>query len=252
MNCDIWLQFYHSLSLSQANSLSLDIFFFIMASAQFKIVLLGESAVGKSSVVQRFVKDAFSDQRESTIGAAFLTHTINIGPSTVSEGVAAGQALPAPPSQNVAVKFEIWDTAGQERYRALASMYYRNAQGALVVYDVSSPASLEQARYWTRELERHAPQQIVVALVGNKMDLVEEEPETDAAARELAEEYGLIWFKTSAKTGENVQGVFQQLALRLPYDAQLEKRRGNQRGSETVKLGRNSTARAGVGEQCAC
>ncbi|KAL8934900.1 MAG: hypothetical protein Q9216_005673, partial [Gyalolechia sp. 2 TL-2023] len=86
--------------------------------AQFKLVLLGESAVGKSSLVLRFVKDQFDDYRESTIGAAFLTQTISLDDSTT-------------------VKFEIWDTAGQERYKSLAPMYYRNANCAVVVYDIT-------------------------------------------------------------------------------------------------------------------
>jgi len=85
---------------------------------QFKLVLLGESAVGKSSLVLRFVKDQFDDYRESTIGAAFLTQTICLDDATT-------------------VKFEIWDTAGQERYKSLAPMYYRNANCAVVVYDIT-------------------------------------------------------------------------------------------------------------------
>jgi hypothetical protein len=86
--------------------------------AQFKLVLLGESAVGKSSIVLRFVKDQFDSYRESTIGAAFLTQTISL-------------------DENTTVKFEIWDTAGQERYKSLAPMYYRNANCAVVVYDIT-------------------------------------------------------------------------------------------------------------------
>ncbi|KAI6031341.1 GTP-binding protein RAB5 [Pisolithus microcarpus] len=100
---------------------------------QFKLVLLGESAVGKSSLVLRFVKDQFDDYRESTIGAAFLTQTVT---------------------------FEIWDTAGQERYKA--PMYYRNANCAVV---------LDKARAWIRELQRQADPSIVIALCGNKTDL---------------------------------------------------------------------------------
>ncbi|CAD6929619.1 unnamed protein product, partial [Tilletia laevis] len=85
---------------------------------QFKLVLLGESAVGKSSLVLRYVKDQFDDYRESTIGAAFLTQTLSLDPQTT-------------------IKFEIWDTAGQERYKSLAPMYYRNANCAVVVYDIT-------------------------------------------------------------------------------------------------------------------
>ena len=90
---------------------------------QFKLVLLGESAVGKSSLVLRFVKDSFDDYRESTIGAAFLTQTISLDESST-------------------VKFEIWDTAGQERYKSLAPMYYRNANCAVVVYDITQAVGI--------------------------------------------------------------------------------------------------------------
>ncbi|GMF89515.1 unnamed protein product [[Candida] boidinii] len=123
--------------------------------AQFKLVLLGESAVGKSSIVHRFVKDSFDDLRESTIGAAFLTQTIAL-------------------DNNVTVKFEIWDTAGQERYKSLAPMYYRNANCALVVYDITQPTSLDRAKSWIKELQRQASPDIVIALAGNKLDLESE------------------------------------------------------------------------------
>merc|ERR1712000_233655 len=113
--------------------------------AQFKLVLLGESAVGKSSLVLRFVKDQFDDYRESTIGAAFLTQTITL---------------------------EIWDTAGQERYKSLAPMYYRNANCAVVVYDITQSASLDKAKAWVKELQRQANENIIIALAGNKLDLV--------------------------------------------------------------------------------
>ena len=96
--------------------------------AQFKLVLLGESAVGKSSIVHRFVKNTFDDMRESTIGAAFLTQTITI------------------PESETTIKFEIWDTAGQERYKSLAPMYYRNANAALCVYDITSRSSFQKPK----------------------------------------------------------------------------------------------------------
>lgn len=117
-----------------------------------KLVLLGESAVGKSSLVLRFVKDQFDDYRESTIGAAFLTQTVSL-------------------DANTTVKFEIWDTAGQERYKSLAPMYYRNAHCAVVVYDITQASSLEKAKAWIRELQRQADSNIVIALAGNKTDL---------------------------------------------------------------------------------
>jgi len=101
---------------------------------QFKLVLLGESAVGKSSLVLRFVKGQFHEFQESTIGAAFLTQTVCLDDTTV--------------------KFEIWDTAGQERYHSLAPMYYRGAQAAIVVYDITNADTFERAKQWVKELQR--------------------------------------------------------------------------------------------------
>ncbi|KAH7966948.1 hypothetical protein HPB49_020866 [Dermacentor silvarum] len=118
---------------------------------QFKLVLLGESAVGKSSLVLRFVKGQFHEYQESTIGAAFLTQTVCLDDTTV--------------------KFEIWDTAGQERYHSLAPMYYRGAQAAIVVYDITNQDTFGRAKTWVKELQRQASPSIVIALAGNKADL---------------------------------------------------------------------------------
>ncbi|KAI9888006.1 MAG: GTP-binding protein of the rab/ypt [Watsoniomyces obsoletus] len=171
--------------------------------AQFKLVLLGESAVGKSSLVLRFVKDQFDDYRESTIGAAFLTQTIALDDHTT-------------------VKFEIWDTAGQERYKSLAPMYYRNANCAVVVYDITHASSLDKAKSWVKELQRQANENIVIALAGNKLDLVTEYPDKRAIvaadAQAYAKEAGLLFFETSAKTAENVKELFTAIARRLPLD----------------------------------
>lgn len=164
-----------------------------------KLVLLGEAAVGKSSIVLRFVSNDFSENKEPTIGAAFLTQRVNIGEQTV--------------------KFEIWDTAGQERFASLAPMYYRNAQAALVVYDVTKPQSFIKARHWVKELHEQASKGIVIALVGNKLDMIENGGERKVAKEEaerLAEEEGLLFFETSAKSGENVNEVFLGIGEKIP------------------------------------
>lgn len=131
------------------------------------------------------------------------------------------------------IKFEIWDTAGQERFASLAPMYYRNAQSALVVYDLTKPTSLIKAKHWVAELQRQASPGIVIALVGNKLDLTNESSESgddDAAegddgdarkvptaeAKSYAEEEGLLFFETSAKNGTNVTEVFTAIANAIP------------------------------------
>merc|ERR1719484_375032 len=155
---------------------------------QFKLVLLGESAVGKSSLVLRFVKGQFHEFQESTIGAAFLTQTVCLDDTTV--------------------KFEIWDTAGQERYHSLAPMYYRGAQAAIVVYDITNADTFERAKSWVKELQRQASPNIVIALAGNKSDLNSKRKVEPEEAESYANDNGIFFMETSAKTAANVNELF--------------------------------------------
>jgi len=163
---------------------------------QFKLVLLGESAVGKSSLVLRFVKGQFHEFQESTIGAAFLTQTVCLDETTV--------------------KFEIWDTAGQERYHSLAPMYYRGAQAAIVVFDIESQDTFARAKTWVKELQRQASPNIVIALAGNKADLANKRMVEYEEAQAYAEDNGLLFMETSAKTAMNVNEIFLAIAKKLP------------------------------------
>eukprot|EP00128_Syssomonas_multiformis_P001077 Colp12_sorted_trinity150504_noHs@25975 len=167
---------------------------------QFKLVLLGESAVGKSSLVLRFVKGQFHEYQESTIGAAFLTQTVCLDDTTV--------------------KFEIWDTAGQERYHSLAPMYYRTAQAAIVAYDVTNADTFGRAKTWVKELQRQASTNIVIALAGNKADLAANRAVEYEEAQAYAEENGLLFMETSAKTAMNVNEIFLAIARKLPKNEQ--------------------------------
>lgn len=213
-----------------------------------KLVLLGEAAVGKSSLVLRFVSNDFQENKEPTIGAAFLTQKCSL-PTRM-------------------IKFEIWDTAGQERFASLAPMYYRNAQSALVVYDITKPTSFIKARHWVNELKAQASPGIVIALVGNKLDLVssdakkisadsglaedggaedqdEDEEETGSVRKvakeegqQLADSEGLLFFETSAKSGLNVRDVFLSIANKIPEDAASKRGAGGAAGA----AGGNSAA----------
>ncbi|KAI8614481.1 ras family-domain-containing protein [Chytriomyces sp. MP71] len=171
---------------------------------QVKLVLLGEAAVGKSSLVLRFVNNEYQENKEPTIGAAFLTQKCRL--------------------EDKIIKFEIWDTAGQERFASLAPMYYRNAQAAVVAYDITKQASLEKAKSWVKELQRQANPNIIIALVGNKLDLEAERAVPTEEAQAYASEQGLLFTEASAKTGEFVMEVFTEIAKKIPLEHLLASR----------------------------
>mmetsp|Transcript_11717 Transcript_11717/g.30627 ORF Transcript_11717/g.30627 Transcript_11717/m.30627 type:complete len:211 (-) Transcript_11717:371-1003(-) len=157
----------------------------------FKLVLLGDTAVGKSCLVVRFVRDEFFEFQEPTIGAAFLTQSVATGAATV--------------------KFEIWDTAGQERYRSLAPMYYRGAAAAIVVYDITNKDSFNGAKSWVKELQRRGDPNAVIALAGNKADLQSKRKIDYQEAQQYAEENGIMHIETSAKNDTNVKSLFHEI-----------------------------------------
>ena len=209
---------------------------------QVKLVLLGESAVGKSSLVQRFVNREYVENREPTIGAAFLTQKCTF--------------------QDRTIKFEIWDTAGQERFHSLAPMYYRNSQAAIVVYDITKSATLDKAKSWVKELQRQANTDIVIALVGNKLDLCDEETEESSEnerqvpkedAQAYADEAGLLFFETSAKSSQNVDSVFTAIAKKIPLESMYTPGSGrNAVGGRNNLDGVNLMQQPSAGSSSAC
>jgi small GTP-binding protein len=158
-----------------------------------KLVLLGDSSVGKSCIVHRLLTNDFIEFHESTIGSSFSTQSITVDGQTVN--------------------FEIWDTAGQERYRSLAPMYYRGAKVALVVYDVTSQQSFVGAKRWISLLSSTDLPELIIVLVGNKTDKINREV-TNEEGNSFALENGIMFYETSAKTNVNIEPMFIEVAKR--------------------------------------
>ncbi|GJT96870.1 Ras-related protein RGP1-like protein [Tanacetum coccineum] len=154
----------------------------------FKIVLIGDSAVGKSQLLARFSRNEFSLDSKATIGVEFQTKTMVIDHKNV--------------------KAQIWDTAGQERYRAVTSAYYRGAVGAMLVYDITKRQSFDHIARWLEELRGHADNNIVIMLIGNKSDLDSQRDVSTEDAKEFAEREGLFFMETSALEATNVEPAF--------------------------------------------
>jgi small GTP-binding protein len=161
-----------------------------------KIVMVGSATVGKTSIVNRFAEGLFNSSTQPTIGAAFLALIVR--------------------TPRYLVKLQIWDTAGCERYRAMAAMYFQNAHGAIIVYDVTSLQSFNDVETWLAELREHGDRKIAIALVGNKTDLVHERAVAPEAGRQYALDNGIDVFKeTSAANGANISDIFTELVLHM-------------------------------------
>ena len=159
-----------------------------------KIVLLGDTAVGKTSLCARLVNNTFDNFNEPTIGAAFQTKTIECG--------------------DISHKLEIWDTAGQERYHSLAPMYYRGAKAAVIVFDITKKETFECAKRWVDELN-YATKNVIVILSGNKCDLNHSRDISTEEAQKYADQNGLIYLETSAKENINIHKIFETISEKI-------------------------------------
>lgn len=159
----------------------------------FKIVLTGDSSVGKSQLLNRLCNNKFSEESKSTIGVEFLLKNVKI--------------------KNHVCKAQIWDTAGQERYRAITKAYYRGCVGVIIVYDIVNHISYENVTRWLKEINDNIDpnNNIVVALIGNKVDLTYLRTTLTHEAETFAIQNNMLFFETSAKTGENVELVFDKI-----------------------------------------
>uniref|UniRef100_A0A1B0B9M6 Ras-related protein Rab-25 n=1 Tax=Glossina palpalis gambiensis TaxID=67801 RepID=A0A1B0B9M6_9MUSC len=161
----------------------------------FKVVLLGDTSVGKSNLVSRFTRNEFNLESKSTIGVEFATRSVKV--------------------DGITIKVQVWDTAGQECYRALTSAYYRGAVGALLVYDIAKRMTYENIDRWLQALRYHVDRDIVIMMVGNKSDLTDLRSVTTNEAKQFAELKGLSFIETSALDSTNVDAAFQNVLAEI-------------------------------------
>lgn len=161
----------------------------------FKLLLIGDSGVGKSCLLLRFADDTYTESYISTIGVDFKIRTIELEGKTV--------------------KLQIWDTAGQERFRTITSSYYRGAHGIIVVYDVTDNESFTHVKQWLTEIDRYASEGVNKLLVGNKSDLTGKKVVEYSVAKEFADQLNIPFLETSAKNATNVEQAFLTMAKQI-------------------------------------
>ncbi|CAH1181934.1 unnamed protein product [Phyllotreta striolata] len=161
----------------------------------FKLLLIGDSGVGKSCLLLRFADDTYTESYISTIGVDFKIRTIDLDGKTI--------------------KLQIWDTAGQERFRTITSSYYRGAHGIIVVYDCTDQDSFNNVKQWLEEIDRYACDNVNKLLVGNKSDLTTKKVVDFNTAKEYADQLGVPFLETSAKNATNVEQAFMTMAAEI-------------------------------------
>ena len=161
----------------------------------FKIILIGNSGVGKSSILQRYMKRAFDANYKITIGVDFLMKSLVIN--------------------NQIVKLQVWDTAGQEKYKSMVSSYYRGANVALIVFDITNHQSFDSLPMWIENFYKNGPEQKNIILIGNKKDLADLRQVTQQEAEAFSETNNMMYFETSAKEGDNIEYIFNYAAEKL-------------------------------------
>mmetsp|Transcript_20174 Transcript_20174/g.55692 ORF Transcript_20174/g.55692 Transcript_20174/m.55692 type:complete len:281 (-) Transcript_20174:431-1273(-) len=199
-----------------------------VGAIKHKLVFLGDSSVGKTSIITRFVNDNYSGKYQATIGIDFLSKTVYLEDGRV-------------------LKLLLWDTAGQERFRSLIPSYIRDSSAALVVYDISSRTSFENSRQWIENVREERGDDVLICLVGNKTDLGNERRKVSTEeGEERAREQGLLFTECSAKAGYNIMTTFAKIARALPETAPASINRLNSTAS-SGSAGTNGSSNGGAG-----
>lgn len=189
----------------------------------FKLLLIGDSGVGKSCVLLRFADDTYSDCYVSTIGVDFKVRTLDV--------------------DGKRCKLQLWDTAGQEKFRTITNSYYRGAHGIVVVYDITDKESFNNVRHWVEEVDKYAAENVHKLLLGNKCDLTSKRAVYYDEANELAESLGVKFMETSAKNAHNVDQAFQAMASEIKDHVALQAAPRAHGHSTTLEVGARSDRR---------
>eukprot|EP00316_Scyphosphaera_apsteinii_P013444 CAMPEP_0119311888 /NCGR_PEP_ID=MMETSP1333-20130426/24360_1 /TAXON_ID=418940 /ORGANISM="Scyphosphaera apsteinii, Strain RCC1455" /LENGTH=211 /DNA_ID=CAMNT_0007316393 /DNA_START=34 /DNA_END=669 /DNA_ORIENTATION=+ len=185
----------------------------------FKVVVIGDSGVGKSNLLSRFTRNEFNLESKSTIGVEFATRSVALDGKTI--------------------KAQIWDTAGQERYRAITSAYYRGAVGALVVYDITKDVSFANVEKWLTELKENATADITMMLIGNKTDLAQARMTSTEQGQAFANSHGIAFMEASALNASNVESAFLHILSEI-YRKKARKEQEQAAAQNTVQLNANA------------
>ena len=167
-----------------------------MGDKTFNILLLGDSKVGKTSLIMRFSDNVYNPVHITTIGIDFKIKTVTL-------------------SNEKQIKLKIWDTAGQERFRTLTNNYFKNAHGIIIAYDCTERKSYEGIKAWVEQIKNNGKNSIPALILGNKCDLEDEKVVQEKEGRDTAKSYGMDFFETSSKTGYNVQESFIHLVEKV-------------------------------------
>ena len=173
----------------------------------YKVLLLGDTKVGKTCFLMRYTDNTFQETHMSTIGLDYRLKTMKL-------------------SSGKNVKVQIWDTAGQDRFRAITKNYFKGAHGIILIYDVTDEQSFDNVSNWINQIKEEASDNVIIFLVGNKIDDVENRKIQTESGKNLAENFQLQFYETSAKTGENVEKTFQALVEKIDEISLINTRGG--------------------------
>ncbi|KAJ9524061.1 hypothetical protein QJQ45_022494 [Haematococcus lacustris] len=208
----------------------------------FKLLLIGDSGVGKSCLLLRFADDTYTESYISTIGVDFVSRDAldSLGLKKIRTVELDGKVI----------KLQIWDTAGQERFRTITSSYYRGAHGIIVVYDVTDQESFNNVKQWLNEIDRYANENVNKLLIGNKSDLTSKKVVDYQTAKAFADEIGIPFLETSAKNATNVEEAFMTMAAEIKNRMASQPMPSRPGGGATIRPGEGKSVAAGKSGCC--